>query len=130
MTRVNEMFKLFSEAIGALEARVKGNIASRFTLQDLQHELSRIQELRLRAEHLLSRDAYIEGQLRRQATGRWMLSQDGDHQYVSGSPIEIYQNAAWVTTTIEHSKRGGYYRADGGPLNEGDWVRVPRGVAR
>lgn len=72
--------------------------------------------------------AYIEGQLRRQSNGRWLLSQQGDAEFSSGSCLEIWdaQAQAWIPTRIEHSReRGGYYRTDGGPLRDGDWVRIP-----
>jgi hypothetical protein len=70
---------------------------------------------------------FVEGQLRRQSNGRWLLSQAGDLELTSGSCLEVWTGNAWTATRIEHSReRGGYYRIDGGPLLDGDHVRVPR----
>lgn len=80
-------------------------------------------------EKLKTPPAFIEGQLRRQSNGRWLLSQQGDAEFSSGSCLEVWNGKEWVATRIEHSRdRGGYYRIDGGPLCDGDWVRVRRGT--
>jgi hypothetical protein len=75
----------------------------------------------------LKRPAYTEGQLRRQSNGRWLLSQQGDFEFTSGSPVEIWDGENWEKTSIEHAgSKGGYYAVNGMPLKDGSWIRIPR----
>lgn len=76
----------------------------------------------------MKRPKHIEGQLRRQSNGRWLLSQQGDLEITSGSVLEIWSGNNWLPITIEHDRAaGGYYATNGMPLKDGDWVRVSRG---
>lgn len=108
-----------SKAILNLYVQVCPNMVYTDDLQALENIRTAFEDLK--------RSTYIEGQLRRQSNGRWLLSQQGDHEFTSGSPIEIWSGHNWLATRIEHAgPAGGYYAVNGMQLKDGDWVRVPR----
>lgn len=109
-----------SRAILNLYVQVCPNMAYTDDLQALENIRTAFDDLK--------NPEYTEGQLRRQSNGRWLLSQQRDVEFSSGSILEVWVVDKWVPTRIEHSReKGGYYRIDGGPLLDGDWVRVSRG---